>query len=40
MWHEPYSLSALTRIVDQWYEEKGDEDYGVGIDMGEPDDGA
>ena len=40
MWHEPYSLSALTRIVDQWYEEQGDEDYGVGIDMGEPDDGA
>ena len=39
-YHEPYSLSALTHIVDQWYEEQGDEDYGVGIDMGEPDDGA
>ena len=23
-WHEPYSLSALTRIVDQWYEENED----------------
>ena len=21
MWHEPYSLSCLNRIVDQWYEE-------------------
>lgn len=20
MWHEPYSLSALNTIVDQWYE--------------------
>jgi phage-related protein len=21
MWHEPYSLTCLNRIVDQWYEE-------------------
>jgi hypothetical protein len=20
-WHEPYTLSVLNRIVDQWYEE-------------------
>ena len=23
-WHEPYSLSCLNRIVDQWYEENED----------------
>ena len=25
VWIEPYALSALNRIVDQWYEEHGEE---------------
>ena len=35
MWHEPYSLSCLNSIVDQWYEHhEGDEGYEISFDDG------
>ena len=35
MWHEPYSISCLNTIVDQWYEHhEGDEGYEISFDDG------